>query len=391
MKDSMAKLYAHLLMFLHQAVKWFSRHSTGRVLSAVLKPFELKNKGLIDQIQTYTKTIDEEASAAFKAELRGLHVDVQKNGKRIAELSEKMDEKYKMHEERLDIFDTKLEEISIQIKDMRHKVTNVQGVVRDTRTRVIDLQFNDVINNLKPQILPEDSLRKQKALVNRGKPGLNSSQGMVEVMQRLDNWICAPDSPILILQAGPRAQLNAKQLAIELLCVLEPTKVAVIWHFSDGNQQEDFLSMTDILRCLVFQLYRIAPELLNPSVEGVNATRLQAQHSEAEWLNLLCLTLSRFHRCFLLCEASGASDRCKQDGELLKMLEVIVDYCRSGSCLLKVMLLSGTTNLAGSVKCSETSTIITVQRPDLYPPHLRRSGARQNNRGYAWSGVRKLL
>ncbi|KAI5459409.1 hypothetical protein BGZ63DRAFT_390960 [Mariannaea sp. PMI_226] len=390
MKDSMARLYAHLMLFLRQAVKWFSRHSVARAVSSIFKPFELKYKGLVDQIETCAKVIDEEASVACRAEIRGLHVNVWQNGKRIVDLDKKVDETRKAQDERFDAVNTKLEDIRIEIKEIRHRVSDVQVVVGDTRTRVIDLQFNEVMNNVKPKTLPEDSLRAQQAYIRRAMPWVNDSKATLEIRRRLSNWVSAWESPLLILQAGPRAQTNARDLAIEMIEILRPTDMAVIWHLPNTSRQEgETLHRTDILRSLVFQLMTLAPELLSSGAANLDAARFQAQHGEAEWLDLLCLILGQLPRCFLLVEAEEGPSQKEQAQELRLMLEAVVKRCQGSTCMLKAMLLSGNADLEVSAIPGEMTNILTVQKPPPPPPHLRRPRTRQKARMPTWSGVKK--
>jgi hypothetical protein len=386
MQENMARLYAHMLLFLRQAVKWFSHNSARRVLSAVFQPFELKHKGLIDGIRTCAGAIDQEASASSKAEIRGSHIEVRRNGQRIADLDQKIDANHKGHEARLDLIDTKLDDIRVKIKEVTHRVTDVQGTVRDTRARVVDLQLNEVMSTLKPKTLPEEAFRKQRALVRRGTPWVDDNQETLEMIQKIGVWICKPETPLLVLQAGPRAQASARELAIELLDVLEPINQALVWHLSDTPGPEDGgPSRADILRSLIFQVLRAGQAQAGPAFESMDAAMFQALHSEAEWLQLLCLVLRQLPRCFMLVEADEGA------GEMLSVLEDVVSQTRDAKLILKIMILPGNTDLSGSVKLGEQTAILTVQKPAPPPARLRRPRTRQNPRSLAWAGVKKRL
>ena len=387
MQENMARLYAHMLLFLRQAVKWFSQNSARRFLSAVFQPFELKHKGLVNDIRTCARAVDEEASASSKAEIRGLHIEVRQNGQRLADLDQKMDANHKAHDARLDLIDTKLDNIQVKIKEVTYRVTDVQGTVRDTRARVIDLQLSEVISTLKPKTLPEEVFRKQQALVRRGTPWVDDNKGTLEMIQKISMWICTPETPLLVLQAGPRAQANARELAIELLDVLEPANLAVVWHLCDTPGPEDDAgpSRADILRSLIFQVLRAGQAQAGSALEGMDAAKFQALHSEAEWLQLLCLVLRQLPRCFMLIEADEGA------GEMLSVLGDVVSQTRGAKCILKIMLLARNTDLSSSVELGEQTTILTVQKPAPPPVHLRRPRTRQNPRSLAWAGVKKRL
>lgn len=386
MQESMARLYANLILFLRQVVKWFSRNSVQRALSAIVQPFELKYKVLVDGIRSCTKAIDEEASASSRAEIRGLHIEVRKTAECIVHLDQKMDRNHDAHGKRLDVVDGKLDDIHVQIKQISHRVTDVQGTVRDTRTRVIDLQLNEVINNLKPKTLPEETFHRQKSLLRRGSPWLDDNKMTVDMIQRLGDWICAPATPLLILQAGPRAKANAKELAMELIDMLEPSKLAVVWHLSDASDIEDTFSRADVLRSLVFQTMRGAQNLIGDKLESLDAAKFQSLHTEGEWLDLLSLILCQLPKCFMLAEAEEGAESL-----LLSMLETVIGRVQSSGCALKVLLLAGNTDLSSAITLGEQTAVFTVQKPTPPPAHLRRPRTRQNPRTLAWAGVKKRL
>jgi hypothetical protein len=316
-----------------------------------------------------------------------VHVDVRQGGQRIADLAKKVDDNHR-------VVDDKLEVIRNKIQEMGDRIKNVQATVGDTRIRVIDLQFNEVIQHLRPKTLPEEALRKQQALIKRGPTWLSDNQGTLQLIQRLGTWISAPTSPLLILQAGPRAQATAKALAVELIGVFESSNVPIVWHLADTAQEGESLSRADILRGLAFQIARATPDLMSSGSASFDAARFQARHSEADWVSLLCLMLGQLPRCFLLVEAGDANGQGEQTTELIAMLENLISRAsqtQGFSYPLKVMVLVNDTDLADSIKSKETTTILTVQRPAPPPPHLRRVRTGQKARVLAWSGVKKQL
>ncbi|KAK3325263.1 hypothetical protein B0H66DRAFT_599433 [Apodospora peruviana] len=322
MKDSMARLYAHMLLFLRQTVKWFSRHSVGRATSLIISPFEIKYKGLVDRIRTCANAIDDEADAAS---LQGRDKG----------------SPHRAHEMRLDEFDAKLDDIRIEIKGIRHAHADIRG----------------------------------------------PSQSHEAV------WVSAPTPPILILQAGPRAQMNTKELAIEIIGILEPAHMAVAWHLADpAGQEKPVTTRTQVLRSLVFQIMNRTPDLLNTATVHLKAANFQSQHSERDWLDLLCVVVSQLPKCFLVVE-----DNCEEQGlELVAMLETVASRCQSSGNIVKIMVLTAGAGGADSDLAKNLSqhnkeviTTITVQKPPQPPTHLRRPWTRQNHRALAWARVKK--
>jgi hypothetical protein len=76
MKYATSKLYACMLRFFQDTLKWYKSSSTKRVLSSIYSPFELRFKETVDQINEWSREVDQIASAAARAELRDLHTKV---------------------------------------------------------------------------------------------------------------------------------------------------------------------------------------------------------------------------------------------------------------------------------------------------------------------------
>jgi hypothetical protein len=64
---------------LKSIAKTFSRIAKNRIqrsLSAVIRPFEISFKDIVDNIMACSRRVDERAGAAMKAELRDLHIEI---------------------------------------------------------------------------------------------------------------------------------------------------------------------------------------------------------------------------------------------------------------------------------------------------------------------------
>ncbi|KAJ2982911.1 hypothetical protein NQ176_g1072 [Zarea fungicola] len=371
MKARMSQLYACLLLFLRDTVRWFSRSSTSRVISAVFEPFELKRKDLIERIRTCAIAIDEEASAASKAELRGLHEHVERNGKSITVLGTRMDDVHNVHQIRLDSIDTKLHNIYAELQDIRGvELKDIRATVGDTRNRVVSLQYDELLRKLTPKTLPEDSLRKGLALV-KSPSGQYYDQNKAEQITSLRYWLEAPDSPLLILGAAPRAQIKAKAVALELLGSLETTGTARLWHLAHPGQDEDEFSHTAVLRSLVFQVLVLAPELLTSNTADLDAVTSMGYCNEAQLMDLLCGLISQLPRCFLLLESTCERGLSHKSEESLVLLESLVSRCEGSNSVLKALLLVGDTSLIESSSRSRRVTIMTVKWQAPPPAHMR--------------------
>ena len=72
-----AQLYAHILLFFQQAMRWYNRSPAGRAFSAIFKPYELHYQDAAEQIKTCAQAVNDLASAASRTEIRDINITIQ--------------------------------------------------------------------------------------------------------------------------------------------------------------------------------------------------------------------------------------------------------------------------------------------------------------------------
>jgi hypothetical protein len=77
MKSAVAQLYAKIIYFVQDAVKWYKKSKLAHSVSAVFQPYSLGFKAVVEEISKASRRVDQEASAATKAEIRELHIKFQ--------------------------------------------------------------------------------------------------------------------------------------------------------------------------------------------------------------------------------------------------------------------------------------------------------------------------
>lgn len=74
MQDAVSRLYAHIILFFQDALKWYNRGPAGRAIASIFKPFELHYEETVKQIKSCSQTIEQIANAASRAEIRDISV-----------------------------------------------------------------------------------------------------------------------------------------------------------------------------------------------------------------------------------------------------------------------------------------------------------------------------
>ena len=76
MQQSVAQLYAKIIEFIKDAVKWYKMGKIKHSFTAVIKPYALSFQKIVEEITEASRKVDKEATAASQAEIRALHLQV---------------------------------------------------------------------------------------------------------------------------------------------------------------------------------------------------------------------------------------------------------------------------------------------------------------------------
>ncbi len=76
MGNAVAHLYARIIKFMIQAMRWYKQSKSIQTFSAIAKPWTLDFKDNVDDIAAQSRYIDELSGTASKVELRDTHLDL---------------------------------------------------------------------------------------------------------------------------------------------------------------------------------------------------------------------------------------------------------------------------------------------------------------------------
>jgi hypothetical protein len=281
--------------------------------------------------------------------------------------------------------------------DIGHKAITegVQLDIQDMKPRISDIQCSHILNFLSPPMSPEATLWKCQSLARRRQSWSSSHKDSTELLQSLRHWVSMHGSSLFVVRAGPRAEVRAKDFAVEVTGFLQlTTPYKVIWTFSSLGSRDSTVSTTDILKTLIFQALRHDPNLLLNQPSELNTSRFQTNHTEKEWLDLLCMVFSRLSKCFVIVETEDLFRSFKHDPEwttrFLQLFQHIVDTTAASGSMIKILVVSYGKALSALADLPQNSNriVTTVQRPPPVPPQLRKPMSRQRGRSAHWQSLR---
>jgi hypothetical protein len=73
MRQAVSTVFAHIVKFFQRAIDWYTQGKIRHIASAILNPFELRFKDLVDEIGKASRHVDQLAVAGAQLELRQMH------------------------------------------------------------------------------------------------------------------------------------------------------------------------------------------------------------------------------------------------------------------------------------------------------------------------------
>ncbi|KAI1131334.1 hypothetical protein F5Y10DRAFT_74044 [Nemania abortiva] len=367
MRDAVAHLYVHLLQFVRLAIKWYRRGPAGRAISAIFKPFELSYKGTIDEIQRCANIIQNIAAGRARMEIRDMHVLLQLQGQRLTDIEKNLGK----------ISDSVLANMRVAIENKRLS-EEIRLGVNDMRPRIIDMQFGHIMGILQPRRMPQDALKRHQSIMKRRHPFVHNSTSMGSFSSCLDSWMSSPQPSLLVLQAGPRAERNAKDLVTHLITLLQSSSQNVAWYLSGLDSSSNGVFADEVFKSLIFQLIRTNPATCSHLVGGYLQTmKLHGEHAACDWAEILWEVAKLFQPCYLIIEAEDLARSLKGNAnhtrEFTQLFQGLVDRsCREGLNLKILLVAYGFPEAREENTPSSSRSVLLVRPPVILPPHKRR-------------------
>lgn len=271
--------------------------------------------------------------------------------------------------------------------------------VLDMKPRIIDIQFNQAMGILKPRISPLANLREQQSIAKRSQPWMSTSTDIPNLLTRIGDWIFSLQSSLLVLKAPARSEAKAKEIAIELIGMLQATTPRVFWYLSTTTFVDHSVTIVDIVKGLAYQLICFDPENINRLLDGnLTAMKLQHDHSEREWGDLLYMILKHLSDCFIIIEAQDVYKMMGQETSylesLLSIFRPLITRASEEGLRIKILLVgygkSSNRGVASSTK-EPSIDIIPLQPSVPVPANRRRNGTRSAFRSPGWLKLRQRV
>jgi len=122
--------------------------------------------------------------------------------------------------------------------------------------------------------------------------------------RQLRDWISGPDSRILQLQGSFLRSEQSRDLAIDLVELLQTTGLPVIWYLANTAINDSAVTTIDILCSLIKQT--ISQNMDAAEAWGSIDSHFAACKTERDWLRLFVIVLAHVRRLVIIIDAQKA-------------------------------------------------------------------------------------
>ena len=304
MSNAVAHLYARIIRFMIQAMKWYKQGKLVHTFSAIAKPWTLDFKDNVEDIAAQSRYIDELSGTASKAELRDTHLDLLQTRAEVREVRLEIRSLADIVNARVNqLLQTRFGKFKIYCKFRTKLHLATEALESQVRLNVIS-EREAISSNQLSQIaaLPvfvslsssQDTLDYCSSMQRRKRGSRVRSRLQIS---RLELWATSPQSSLLILDNS--IGRPSKDLFIDLVQLLSVSGKPLIWALRFADYWDTELSLSSILSMLVIQALQLNPFPLTRTPNPLTSTHFGTAASDMDWLRLLNQSLSTLPQIFI--------------------------------------------------------------------------------------------
>ncbi|OMP81791.1 hypothetical protein BK809_0006099 [Diplodia seriata] len=368
MLEITALLYEHILNLFLRTAKWYTSSTAGRIARSFAWPFKLEYEDILDKIREYSEYARRIASGESKIELRSIYMELRQMGTDVQSIRRVVQDLQGLH--------PKVDQV-IQTTRATHSLgESIKEGVDSTASCVAQILHLNVLNELKPPVRPEDSLRRKEYTLRRSERQMGPSFIHSSVMTELTQWKSSPASSLLVLQPGSRATAATKDLVVNVVSLIKSQQYNVLWSFSQLPSAEASPSPEKVLKSLVYQVLRKRSDALAGTADEHNIAKLGDDHTPTEWLDLLARIIPRLGKCFIVVEGEdlhrlsrGSEGSGRSFIELFRQLLVRM---QTQGVFVKILVVDFGRDFNQCTREAD-EIVATVRRRMTVPPNRRRT------------------
>jgi hypothetical protein len=312
MKETVAKLYAHIIKFTVHAIRWYKQGKLAHAWASVSKPWALSFKAHFENIAEKAEKIEVLARSASRAELRDAHVEIRETRNELKKAREQLQK----FEENMKLETRQLIQLALATQTLHDQI---QVDVSESKTMIANIQLGQILDMSFAMNLPAsgECLGFCQSMVKRSRC---RTRILLPNIAQLQRWSGHPRSSLLMTKSS--SGQAARDFLVHLVSVIRANNFQVLWALRFADYWARNLVSTDILRMLVIQALQINPKCLTSSLYSITMTHLREAVDEKDWLNLLNRAIAGLPFVYIVLDADLLVHATGQDRYLsTKLIE----------------------------------------------------------------------
>lgn len=245
MKNAVAVLYAHVLLFLIRAHGWYQESKLSHALHSITRPSELRYADLLEKVSYHSRNVTVLAIAGSQAEQRDMHTEQKE-------------------------MNAKLDNLAALVCHLRETVVSNQmantGAHIELRQSLSNIQLSQIVNFISIPALADPDRSFQTSLFGRNKrrlrlrPGSGNGSALWGDL-RIQRWAVSSQSSLILIKGTHRSRFYIQDFCTNLIEFLRDGNVPALWILRTIDQNEGRTthqpSTIDLLKALISQAIKL--------------------------------------------------------------------------------------------------------------------------------------
>ena len=307
MRDAVAQLFAHIIRFVQRAVKWYNAGKLKHVYHAFVHPSSLTYSDLIQTISKHAQRVEKLAAEAAQAEQRDIH-------NTLIEVKQLMLDHQTLNSSKL--------------------ISVIQYVQQIQYMQIAEFAAKSVLPN------PHNSLQHYRVMAIRRRARCKAILDEVRSCHSLQEWGGVAQSAILVVKGSFRTAQQARDLAVDVISLVQSAGVPVAWVLNDKRDEDAFRPfVADVFKLLAHQVMQINTALRDTRLD---AMKFQAARTESDWIEILVSLFQGLPELYIILDAQVLEDDVCEVPQWISLFSGLFEHLRRHSIttVVKVGILS---------------------------------------------------
>ncbi|TLS27549.1 hypothetical protein PpBr36_05391 [Pyricularia pennisetigena] len=285
MQEAVAQLYAAIIKFALRALRWYQQGRLMHLATAIASPWALSFEEELFEIERNSKSVEELAQSAARAELRELRFQVHQG-------------RSDQQQARAELLQLKNAPAQLAMKSLQ---ASISSDTKFSKKMICEIQLGQILSLPFMESLPTSgqSLAYCRSFWLRRRRARRTESCAVNVSS-LKTWNQAEQIRFVVVESGNSTL--ARDLLVDVITVLRRHGLPVLWALRPQNLHETNLTTVDVLRMLLYQALEVNSAAVGRSYP-ITVAHLREASGHDDWLALLKRALEDCPTIFVVFDA----------------------------------------------------------------------------------------